>query len=244
MMALALSTNVPSQSNTTNRRGGSLGTAFFLECSNKFCEGGFLHTVSRMNQTRIHLEAQLTEILFASPLLERILKFAPESRLPDWHLCAGCLTQTVWNALSGYTYDRGIDDIDLIYFDADDLSEASEAANASLIARSFPGLASISTSKTKHACIFGTRRASGAPFNPIGRSQMPWRSSRRRRQPLRSVPLLSALRSLRRSAWTIYSPALCDPTKHWSLETYTENKIARWRRIWPDLTYLSWSETE
>ncbi|MEC8135706.1 MAG: nucleotidyltransferase family protein, partial [Pseudomonadota bacterium] len=22
-----------------------------------------------------------------------------------------------------------------------------------------------------------------------------------------------------------------------------ENKIARWRRIWPDLTYLSWSET-
>ena len=23
-----------------------------------------------------------------------------------------------------------------------------------------------------------------------------------------------------------------------------ENKIARWRRIWPDLTYLPWSETE
>ena len=82
MMALALSTNVPSQSNTTNRRGGSLGTAFFLECSNKFCEGGFLHTASRMNQTRIHLEAQLTEILFASPLLERILKFAPEAVYP------------------------------------------------------------------------------------------------------------------------------------------------------------------
>ena len=68
-----------------------------------------------MNQTRIHLEAQLTEILLASPLLERILKFVPESRLPDWHLCAGCLTQTVWNALNGYTYDRGIDDIDLIF---------------------------------------------------------------------------------------------------------------------------------
>ena len=93
-----------------------------------------------MNQSRIHLEAQLTKILLASPLLEQILKIASESRLNDWHLCAGCLTQTVWNVLNGYTYDRGINDVDLIYFDADDLSEASEAASASLIAQSFPGI--------------------------------------------------------------------------------------------------------
>ena len=34
------------------------------------------------------------------------------------------------------------------------------------------------------------------------------------------------------------------PNKALATRDVYENKIARWRRIWPDLTYLPWSETE
>ncbi|MBK6294249.1 MAG: nucleotidyltransferase family protein [Rhodoferax sp.] len=56
-------------------------------------------------------------------LLERL----HELSLPDAWLVAGCLFQTVWNLRSGQAADAGIRDYDVFYFDADDLSEQSEA---------------------------------------------------------------------------------------------------------------------
>lgn len=46
--------------------------------------------------------------------------------LPDWYLAAGCLFQTVWNVLDGHDPARGINDYDLIYCDARDLSWEAE----------------------------------------------------------------------------------------------------------------------
>jgi hypothetical protein len=47
-------------------------------------------------------------------------------RLPQRRLVAGCLYQTVWNALTGRSRGTGIKDYDLIYFDDADLSWAAE----------------------------------------------------------------------------------------------------------------------
>ena len=49
-------------------------------------------------------------------------------RLPQWRLVAGCLYQTVWNALTGRARGTGIKDYDLIYYDASDLSWEAEDA--------------------------------------------------------------------------------------------------------------------
>jgi uncharacterized protein len=57
-------------------------------------------------------------------MLDRV----PSLELPDWYLGAGCITQTVWNALHGYDVTFGIKDYDLVYFDAEDLSESTERA--------------------------------------------------------------------------------------------------------------------
>ena len=48
--------------------------------------------------------------------------------LPQHRVVAGCIYQTVWNALTGRPAGTGIHDYDLIYFDAADLSLESEAA--------------------------------------------------------------------------------------------------------------------
>lgn len=47
-------------------------------------------------------------------------------RLPQWRLAAGCVYQTVWNALSGKPAGTGIKDYDVVYFDASDLSWEAE----------------------------------------------------------------------------------------------------------------------
>lgn len=57
-------------------------------------------------------------------LLERL----PELDLPDCHLVAGCLFQTVWNCLSGKRPDEDIVDYDVFYYDSSDLSWAAEDA--------------------------------------------------------------------------------------------------------------------
>jgi uncharacterized protein len=49
--------------------------------------------------------------------------------LPDCHLVAGCLSQTVWNCLSGMRPDTEVVDYDVFYYDASDPSwEAEDAA--------------------------------------------------------------------------------------------------------------------
>jgi hypothetical protein len=47
--------------------------------------------------------------------------------LADGWLVAGCLFQTVWNLQAGRAPEQDIQDYDLFYFDADDLSAAAEA---------------------------------------------------------------------------------------------------------------------
>ena len=46
--------------------------------------------------------------------------------MPNWYLGAGCIAQTVWNALHGFEPTRYIEDYDLVYFHSTDLSEEME----------------------------------------------------------------------------------------------------------------------
>ena len=63
---------------------------------------------------------QLTEferLVLRNPIVVVLLDRVAELRPPDWYLTAGCLTQTVWNSLSGRAPEAGIKDYDVIYHD-------------------------------------------------------------------------------------------------------------------------------
>lgn len=55
--------------------------------------------------------------------------------LPQCHLTAGCLFQTVWNVLSGRPPAENIKDYDVFYFDASDVSWEAEDAVIRRVAR-------------------------------------------------------------------------------------------------------------
>jgi uncharacterized protein len=69
----------------------------------------------------------------------QLLESARKVDLPQWRVVAGCIYQTIWNALTGRPPGTGINDYDLIYFDDTDLSQGREAATEKLVRSYLPG---------------------------------------------------------------------------------------------------------
>jgi hypothetical protein len=67
------------------------------------------------------------DLALRNPINEAIARELVALALPDAWLVAGCLTQTVWNALSGRPLHYGINDYDVFYFDPDTSWEAEDA---------------------------------------------------------------------------------------------------------------------
>ena len=66
--------------------------------------------------------------VMADPLARTVLDRAHRLGLPDWALMAGAVYKAVWNTMTGRPAGHGINDYDLAYFDASDLSAGAEAA--------------------------------------------------------------------------------------------------------------------
>ena len=71
---------------------------------------------------------RLETIIRSDPDLMGLLEYLREVALPQWRLVSGCLYQTVWNVLTRRPRGTGIQDFDVIYFDAGDLSWEAEDA--------------------------------------------------------------------------------------------------------------------
>ncbi|WP_300532315.1 nucleotidyltransferase family protein [Maricaulis sp.] len=82
---------------------------------------------------RAEQEAFVLDAVLANPLHAEILRRVSDMGLPDCALMAGSVYKAVWNKLTGRPADHGINDYDLAYFDAADLSAESEAAIAARV---------------------------------------------------------------------------------------------------------------
>jgi uncharacterized protein len=82
----------------------------------------------------------LRPILARSPIVATVVDRWSQIALPDCWLVAGCLAQTVWNDAFGLPATHGISDIDLVYFDGNDLAEETEAGHATRVRALFADL--------------------------------------------------------------------------------------------------------
>ncbi|MFH0891476.1 MAG: nucleotidyltransferase family protein [Candidatus Falkowbacteria bacterium] len=69
---------------------------------------------------------QLLKILRKNENARMVLDRARELNMPNWHLGAGAVAQTVWNIKHGFDPENGIKDYDLVYYDAGDISYEAE----------------------------------------------------------------------------------------------------------------------
>jgi len=83
------------------------------------------------------LDVRLTGLVLASPLLTRALEAAREVDAPDWLIGAGVIRDLVWDKLHGHE-PAPPKDVDLVFFDAADLSPEREAAVRTALAARAP----------------------------------------------------------------------------------------------------------
>lgn len=66
---------------------------------------------------------ELTNIIFSNEWLMSVLRTARKCDLPDWFVAAGAIRSVVWDKLHGYKTPTLIRDVDVIFYDQNDLSQ-------------------------------------------------------------------------------------------------------------------------
>ncbi|MFC7461436.1 nucleotidyltransferase family protein [Hydrogenophaga defluvii] len=82
---------------------------------------------------------QLVALVRQSPALMRALSAGRSLGLPSWCIGAGVVRNLVWDHLHGRGLATPCDDLDLVYFDANDLSPATEARLRERLSSCCPG---------------------------------------------------------------------------------------------------------
>lgn len=85
-------------------------------------------------------EQRLFALIRADREVMELLRLARALALPDWALAAGVIRARVWDHLTGRKTPLALNDVDVIFFDAQDTSKAREAAIEAELAKARPDL--------------------------------------------------------------------------------------------------------
>lgn len=189
-----------------------------------------------MNTTR-----QLQEIAVSNPAIGQIWRAWHTLDLPDCWLVAGCLAQSVWNAQFGLPALHGLSDIDLIYFDETDLTEAAEQGHADRIRALFPALGVWIDVKNEARVHLWYEAKFGYPIAP-------YRSAT---DAIDTFPTTATAIGLRPSdsgaevhapfgLWDLFDGVVRPNKRQITREIYYA-KVKRWRVHWPHLHIIDWT---
>jgi hypothetical protein len=186
--------------------------------------------------------ARLERIILASPVLAPIIRRWEAISLPDCWLVAGAVVQTVWNDLFGFPPDHGFADVDLIYFDATDLTEQAEAVHEARIRRQFSTLPvkfDVKNEARVHLWYAGKFGYEIPPYTSARHAitTFPTTATAIGVQPAGPGLLISAPFGLS----DLFS-AIVRPNKVQVSQAVYESKVTRWRSVWPRLNIVAWQE--
>jgi hypothetical protein len=185
--------------------------------------------------------AWLNDLLLTQNWVRTIKDRRREIGLKDWAIGAGALAQTVWNHLDRRPPLYGIKDLDFVYFDAADLSEAAEAESARRMAALLADLPLTLDVKNQARVHLWYRRRFGyaiAPYRTIGEAIATW--------PTTATAV--AVSYDRAGDMTLWAPfglsdllsGIVRPNPTQITRDVYEAKIERWRALWPNLSYRAW----
>jgi hypothetical protein len=170
-----------------------------------------------------------------------VLDRAAAMHLLGWYLVAGCLYQTVWNAVTGQPAEAGILDYDLAYFDDSDLSWEAEDTVIRAGNTVFAGLPAPVQIRNQARVHVWYERKFGLPCPPHG-------STEAAIDTFEATVACFGVRLEPGGRWRVYAPfGLSDvfnlvvrPNPVLAPRHVYQAKTTRWRRQWPGLTVLPW----
>jgi len=186
------------------------------------------------------LQAALAQNRSLSELLARF----DEIGLPDAWLVAGAITQTVWNLAFGQPAERGIKDVDLVYFHEADLSPEAEAARENRLRHLFRHLPIRLDVKNEARVHLWYEARFGYPIAPYSSAS----------DAIASFPTTATSLGVRRNGPAVECCApfglddlfglIVRPNRRQVTRVIYDAKVARWRSFWPGLNFVPWDEAE
>ena len=189
-------------------------------------------------KTQNDLEIALRQNKWLGEILERF----EEVTLPDSWLVAGCVAQTIWNLGHGQPAEFGLKDVDLIYFDEQNLSFEAEASHESRLRDLFQHLPIKLDVKNEARVHLWYEDRFGYAIKPYSSSA----------DEIATFPTTATAVGVRqmRSKFECCAPLGLDdlfslvvrPNKRQITRAIYQAKVDRWRSLWPRLTFLPWEE--
>lgn len=185
-------------------------------------------------------QKRLLSIIYKNECIREVIDRASELKLPQWHLGAGCIAQTVWNHSHGYDLLANIKDCDFVYYDHD-LSEDRERLIGEQVKKLFAHIP-IEFDVVNQARVHLWYK------DYFGYLIKPYQSVR---DSITTWPTTATCVGVSRAAdksITIYAPYGLDDLlnmvvrankKQITEEIYLK-KVERWSKVWPNLVIVPW----
>jgi uncharacterized protein len=185
-------------------------------------------------------ETLLQAVLSRSPIVAAIVDRWSEIRLPDCWLVAGCLAQTVWNDALGLPATHGISDIDLVYFDGDDLSQGAEASHAARIRALFADLGLWVDVKNEARVHLWYAEKFGNTLAPYVSTEDAITTFPTTATALGVQPRANGLRVFSPCGLSDLLGLIVRPNKKKITRPIYDAKVKKWLARWPDLRVVPW----
>ena len=194
----------------------------------------------------MHMYVQLPEMIESSlrdsPVISCVFDNWTELALPNCWMVAGAVFQTFWNRVYGYSSLHGIDDVDLIYFDPEDLSEDTESDHHIRINRCYDGLGIAFDVKNEARVHLWYEQRFGYPISAYTSVE----------SAIQTFPTTAGAVAVRPKGQRLeaYAPFGFDdllnlvirPNKRQITRQIYLDKIARWQPKWPRVEFLPWED--
>lgn len=196
--------------------------------------------INGINKDLISQMHILCSVLQQNPVIQQVFDRAHRLQFPNWYLGAGCIAQTVWNYLSEQELTTHINDLDLVYFDANDRSYESEHRHIEHITdlfKDFPLPLDIKNQARVHLWYEEHFGYSIPPYHSLEDAINSW--------PTTATCI--GVKYIRRE-FRVYAPyglndlfgMIVRPNKVQITEEIYMKKVKRWKQCWPKLHIVPW----
>ncbi|MGG6310114.1 nucleotidyltransferase family protein [Paenibacillus macerans] len=187
-------------------------------------------------------QERLIQIIEKNDMLMQVFDRVSGLGLESYYVGAGCIVQTVWNALTHRPLNYGIGDIDLVYFDDRDLSYEAEDQVIGKIQRRLADLPIAMDIKNQARVHLWYKDKYGielAPYPTLERAIDTW--------PTTATAI--AARKNEQGIWQVYAPfgfedlfslTVRANKKMITKEIYLK-KADKWKAKWPELNVIPWA---
>ena len=178
----------------------------------------------------------------SNPVVSALLDGWAALNLPNCWVVAGSVVQSYWNSVPGYSPLHGISDVDIVYFDPDDLSEAAEAEHAFRIDREIASSPVRLDVKNEARVHLWYEDKFGLPIDPYPSVEAAIDTFPTTAGAIGIRPIGTKIECYTSFGYDDLMGLVVRPNKRQVTADVYADKVARWKSIWPMLKIVNWND--